>query len=187
MVYSAGSQEPLYMSPTEPPISVYGTNAGTKALRLENTGIYGRLENAGIYGTVRSERSTVYGTLPRNYLNNRISQFSTPAFMYATLSKQQLGARRSLKEAGLQEEDGGSERSSSEEEASELRTLVEVAPKEGSVYFVLGKVYKKLGQPSQAMVNLTRALDLSPKDAQQIKAAILNLEREDNADEQEEY
>jgi anaphase-promoting complex subunit 3 len=69
----------------------------------------------------------------------------------------------------------------------ELRTLVEVAPKEGSVYFVLGKVYKKLGQPSQAMVNLTRALDLSPKDAQQIKAAILNLEREDNADEQEEY
>ena len=68
-----------------------------------------------------------------------------------------------------------------------LRTLVEVAPKEGSVYFVLGKVYKKLGQPSQAMVNLTRALDLSPKDAQQIKAAILNLEREDNADEQEEY
>ena len=102
------------MSPTEPPISVYGTN-GTKALRLENTGIYGRLENAGIYGTVRSERSTVYGTLPRNYLNNRISQFSTPAFMYATLSKQQLGARRSLKEAGLQEEDGGSERSSSSE------------------------------------------------------------------------
>ena len=69
----------------------------------------------------------------------------------------------------------------------ELRTLVEVAPKEGSVYFVLGKVYKKLGQPSQAMVNLTRALDLSPKDAQQIKAAILNLEREDNADEAEEY
>ena len=49
------------------------------------------------------------------------------------------------------------------------------------------QVYKKLGQPSQAMVNLTRALDLSPKDAQQIKAAILNLEREDNADEQEEY
>jgi len=32
-------------------------------------------------------------------------------------------------------------------------------------------VYKKLGQPSQAMVNLTRALDLSPKDAQQIKVS----------------
>jgi len=63
---------------------------------------------------------------------------------------------------------------------------VEVAPKEGSVYFVLGKVYKKLGQKEKAMVHLTRALDLSPKDAQQIKAALLNLEREDNADEEEE-
>ena len=36
------------------------------------------------------------------------------------------------------------------------------------------------------MVHLTRALDLSPKDAQQIKAAILNLEKEDNAEEEEE-
>jgi len=35
-------------------------------------------------------------------------------------------------------------------------------------------VYKKLGQPSQAMVNLTRALDLSPKDAQQIKVSTPN-------------
>ena len=64
--------------------------------------------------------------------------------------------------------------------------LVEMAPKEGSVYFVLGKVYKKLGDQSQAMLHLTRALDLSPKDAQQIKAAILNLEKEDNAEEEEE-
>ena len=69
---------------------------------------------------------------------------------------------------------------------AELTTLVEMAPKEGSVYFVLGRVYKKLGQSSKAMVNLTRALDLSPKDAQQIKAAILNLEREDNGEEEEE-
>jgi len=69
---------------------------------------------------------------------------------------------------------------------AELMQLVEMAPKEGSVYFVLGKVYKKLGEQSKAMVYLTRALDLSPKDAQQIKAAILNLEKEDNADEEEE-
>ena len=69
---------------------------------------------------------------------------------------------------------------------AELTQLVEMAPKEGSVYFVLGKLYKKLGQPSMAMVNLTRALDLSPKDSQQIKAAILNLEKEDNAEEEEE-
>ena len=68
----------------------------------------------------------------------------------------------------------------------ELKQLVEMAPKEGSVYFVLGRVYKKLGDQSKAMVHLTRALDLSPKDAQQIKSAILNLEKEDNAEEEEE-
>ena len=39
---------------------------------------------------------------------------------------------------------------------------------------------------AQAMVNLTRALDLSPKDSQQIEGAILNLEREDNGEEEEE-
>ena len=36
------------------------------------------------------------------------------------------------------------------------------------------------------MVHLTRALDLSPKDAQQIKQAIANLNKEDNAEEEEE-
>ena len=69
---------------------------------------------------------------------------------------------------------------------SELKQLVEMAPKEGSVYFVLGKVYKKLGDQSKALQYLTRALDLSPKDAQQIKSAILNLEKEDNAEEEDE-
>ena len=73
-----------------------------------------------------------------------------------------------------------------DEALTELNLLVEMAPKEGSVYQMLAKVYKKLGQPSRAMVNLTRALDLSPKDAQQIKAAIINLEKEDNAEEEEE-
>jgi len=47
-------------------------------------------------------------------------------------------------------------------------------------------VYKRLGSHSKAMVHLTRAFDLSPKDAQQIKVAILNLEKEDNAEEEEE-
>ena len=41
---------------------------------------------------------------------------------------------------------------------AELKQLVEMAPKEGSVYFVLGKVYKKLGDQSKAMVHLTRAV-----------------------------
>jgi hypothetical protein len=47
-------------------------------------------------------------------------------------------------------------------------------------------VYKRLGRTQQAMFHLTRALDLSPKDAQQIKAALQNLEREDACDEEEE-
>ena len=49
------------------------------------------------------------------------------------------------------------------------------------------QVYKKLGDSSKAMVNFTRALDLSPKDAQQIKTAILNLEKEDAAGDDDEY
>ena len=69
---------------------------------------------------------------------------------------------------------------------AELKQLVEMAPKEGSVYFVLGKVYKKLGDQSKAMVHLTRALDLSPKDSQQIKAALLNLQRDRDDDDEEE-
>lgn len=48
------------------------------------------------------------------------------------------------------------------------------------------QVYKRLGQTQPAMVHMTRALDLSPKDAQQVKAALLNLEREDHADDEEE-
>ena len=47
-------------------------------------------------------------------------------------------------------------------------------------------MYKRLGDQSQAMMHLARALDLSPKDAQQIKGAILNIDREGNADEEEE-
>ena len=69
---------------------------------------------------------------------------------------------------------------------AELELLVEVAPKEGMVHLTMGKLYKKLGRPQEAVVHLTRALDLSPKDAQHIKAAILNLERDDNGEEEEE-
>ena len=61
---------------------------------------------------------------------------------------------------------------------SELTTLIEVAPKEGMVHLTMGKLYKKLGRPQEAVVHLTRALDLSPKDSQQIKAALLNLQRD---------
>ena len=48
------------------------------------------------------------------------------------------------------------------------------------------QVYKKLGNRSDALQYLNKALDLSPKDAQQIKAAINNLDKEDNEEEEQE-
>ena len=74
----------------------------------------------------------------------------------------------------------------SEAALAELQLLVEVAPKEGMVHLTMGKLYKKLGRPQEAVVHLTRALDLSPKDSQQIKAALLNLQRDRDDDEEEE-
>ena len=69
---------------------------------------------------------------------------------------------------------------------AELKQLVEMAPKEGLVYHLLGKVYKKLGDHSKALMNLHLALDLSPKNVQEIKSAIANLEKEDNAEDEDE-
>jgi len=47
---------------------------------------------------------------------------------------------------------------------------------------LLGKIYKKLGQPQKALVCLSTALDLNPKDAQMIKAAIHKLHSADEDD-----
>jgi len=38
-----------------------------------------------------------------------------------------------------------------------------VAPKEASIHFLLGKIYKKLGQPEKAMTGYMMALDLDPR------------------------
>ena len=45
---------------------------------------------------------------------------------------------------------------------AELKQLAEVAPKEGSVFYALGRVYKRLGQTSKAMMCLTRGKSLTP-------------------------
>ncbi|KAJ1626178.1 anaphase-promoting complex, cyclosome, subunit 3-domain-containing protein [Pavlovales sp. CCMP2436] len=64
----------------------------------------------------------------------------------------------------------------------ELLALREFAPKEGAVHLLLGRIYKKLGQPQPALVCMSTALDLNPKDAQMIKAAIHKLNSADDDD-----
>ncbi|XP_035661113.1 cell division cycle protein 27 homolog [Branchiostoma floridae] len=55
----------------------------------------------------------------------------------------------------------------------ELEELKQIVPKESLVYFLMGKVYKKLGQTHLALMNFSWAMDLDPKGANnQIKEAI---------------
>lgn len=56
---------------------------------------------------------------------------------------------------------------------NELNQLKEIVPKESNVYFLLGKVHKKLGQTHLALMNFSWAMDLDPKGANnQFKEAI---------------
>ncbi|XP_064121754.1 cell division cycle protein 27 homolog [Macrobrachium nipponense] len=52
-----------------------------------------------------------------------------------------------------------------QEALDELNHLKEIVPKESNVYFLLGKVHKKLGQTHLALMNFSWALDLDPKGA----------------------
>ncbi|XP_062894894.1 cell division cycle protein 27 homolog [Mobula hypostoma] len=55
----------------------------------------------------------------------------------------------------------------------ELEELKQIVPKESLVYFLIGKVYQKLGQTHLALMNFSWAMDLDPKGANnQIKEAI---------------
>ncbi|KAL3785176.1 hypothetical protein ACHAW5_011201 [Stephanodiscus triporus] len=65
----------------------------------------------------------------------------------------------------------------------ELEKVRSAAPKESSVHFNMGKVYKRLGQPAKAMRCFLTALDLDPKDNNLIKAAMDRLDEPDVEDE----
>ncbi|KAI1884132.1 hypothetical protein AGOR_G00223300 [Albula goreensis] len=55
----------------------------------------------------------------------------------------------------------------------ELEELKQIVPKESLVYFLIGKVYKKLGLTHLALMNFSWAMDLDPKGVNnQIKEAI---------------
>lgn len=60
-----------------------------------------------------------------------------------------------------------------QEALQELNQLKEIVPKESNVYFLLGKVHKKLGATHLALMNFSWAMDLDPKGANnQFKEAI---------------
>lgn len=60
-----------------------------------------------------------------------------------------------------------------DQEALEL--LLELnrkVPKEAPIHISIGKIYRKLGNPDEAMKFFTYALDLDPKDINQVKSMI---------------
>ena len=67
-----------------------------------------------------------------------------------------------------------------EEAMSELEGVVKAAPREASVWFLIGKVAKKLGRTDGALIAFTKALDLDPKDGNMIKTRIDRLDEEED-------
>ena len=69
----------------------------------------------------------------------------------------------------------------------ELEQLKEVAPREASVFFLMGRIYKKLDLPDRAMVNFSVALDLKPAaaDVNLIKSAIEKLHVPDDSEDED--
>ena len=63
----------------------------------------------------------------------------------------------------------------------------DIAPREASVWFQMGRIYKRLDQPDQALAHFCTALDLKPSasDANLIKAAIEKIRLSDDSEEEE--
>lgn len=69
----------------------------------------------------------------------------------------------------------------------ELEELKQVAPREASVFFLMGRIYKKLGLNDQAITNFSTALDLKPAsaDVNLIKSAIEKLHVPDDSEDED--
>ena len=63
-----------------------------------------------------------------------------------------------------------------------LNHLEEEYPREAPVFYLKGKLYKKLDQPDQAIQNFVAALDLDAKNGIAIKSAIENIQIKDEND-----
>ena len=53
--------------------------------------------------------------------------------------------------------------------------MKEQLPKEAPIYINIGKIYKKFGKIKEALENFNIALDLDPKDINQVKNLIKNI------------
>ena len=69
-----------------------------------------------------------------------------------------------------------------DEALDELEALKCFAPKESSVYFLMGQIYKRTGDVLKSMSHLNVALDLDPKGGNFIKAALDKLHVPDPPD-----
>ena len=74
-----------------------------------------------------------------------------------------------------------------EQALAQLEQLQEIAPKEASVFFLMGRIYKKLGMQDKAMINFSVALDLRPStaDTNAIKNAVEKLDAADDSEEED--
>jgi anaphase-promoting complex subunit 3 len=65
--------------------------------------------------------------------------------------------------------------------------MQDIAPREATVYFQMGRLYKKLGKTSLALTHFNHALDLKPTSTDQnlIKSAIERLHMDDDEVEDE--
>ena len=57
-----------------------------------------------------------------------------------------------------------------------LEELQHKAPKEASVHFMMGKLFKRLGNAARAMQHFSLALELHPKNSKAIKDAMETME-----------
>ena len=65
--------------------------------------------------------------------------------------------------------------------------MQEIAPNEASVWFQMGKIFKTLAQPNEALRHFNTALDLKPSsyDSNLIKSAIEKIKISDESDDEE--
>lgn len=63
-----------------------------------------------------------------------------------------------------------------EQSLEELLILQEIAPDEANIHFLLGKLYKHLGNRTKALQHLTWALNLDPKASHMVREAIEKLD-----------
>jgi anaphase-promoting complex subunit 3 len=76
------------------------------------------------------------------------------------------------------------------ESLEELNLLKIMAPKEAPIYFLMGKIYKKMDDIDNALNHLTIAFDLDSKNANHIKSVIDKLNstiEDDQQDSLEDY